>query len=77
MFPSVTLMIGDGFEFTDMCNNTIFSRSFSKLLFFNKGRYSKALSLAAQLSVWTDSFHRALPNRERRKKDNIEKYFNM
>jgi len=83
MFPSITFVIGDGFEFTEMCQQYNI-RSFPKLLFFKKGilkgRYSKehnAESLAAQLSVWTDSFPRALPNRERRKKDNIQKYFNM
>ena len=83
MFPTITFVIGDGFEFTEMCQQYNI-RSFPKLLFFKrgilKGRYNKeqnAESLAAQLSVWTESYPKALPARERRKKDDIEKYFKM
>lgn len=84
MFPSITFVIGDGFEFTEMCQQYNI-RSFPKLLFFKKGilkgRYNKeheAATLAAQLSVWTELFPRAFPLRNRNQNsDNIEKYFKM
>jgi len=84
MYPKISFVIGDGFEFTEMCQQYNI-RSFPKLLFFKKGilkgRYNKeheAATLAAQLSVWTDSFPKAFPLRNRKQNsDNIEKYFKM
>jgi hypothetical protein len=67
MFPNVNIVVGNGYEFSDMCVQYSI-KSFPKLLFFKKGlligRYNNnqnAYELSAQFSKWSQSFPKALP----------------
>jgi len=67
LFPSVTVVVGNGYEFSEMCAQYNV-RSFPKLLFFKKGilvgRYKKLFEpgkLGAQFAKWTNSLPIALP----------------
>ena len=68
MFPEVTIVMGSGYEFLDMCAQYSV-RSFPQLLFFKKGllqgRYvgeHRPDLLAGQFARWTKSLPRSLPN---------------
>ena len=68
MFPSVTIVTGNGYDFTDMCRQYAVN-SFPQLFFFKDGllagTYDGAHNtpeVASRLSKWTNSLPRTLPN---------------
>jgi hypothetical protein len=69
MFPNVTTVIGNGYDFRDMTAK-YFVHSFPKVLFFRMGLLTGALEekvtpegLAGEIAKWTSSLPRSLPLR--------------
>jgi len=67
MFPSITVVYGNGYHFQELCTQ-YGVRSFPKLLLFNNGtlteKYSRKRSpekLAAYFSKWSNSLPRSIP----------------
>lgn len=85
MFPSVTIVTGDGYDFKEMCAQYNV-QSFPKLIFFRdgllNGTYDGAYSvplLASTLARWTQSLPKSLPGSTRIfnliKKSKTKNYF--
>jgi len=70
MFPSVTIVVGNVYEFRDMANKYLI-RSFPKMLFFKSGIFldifesdsREASYIAGQITKWTKKLPQAIPYR--------------
>lgn len=67
MFPSITVVYGDGYEFQDLVDK-FYMRSFPKILLFKSGLYVgdyegayTAPELASELALWTRQLPRSFP----------------
>ena len=75
MFPSITIVAGNAYEFKDMCAK-YYIHSFPNILYFKSGRFLStyedeynAPSIARKFAKWTKSLPKSIPVKNRNLKN--------